>query len=288
MAVSPQSAAMRSAPGYAPRPSPTRVVTPSAPPVPQLPQLPQLDDARAPNAVSRQLLANQLGQLPQLNNARLTNIRAGAQQALAGYGGWKFREDDPSTPQREDLELEFDAGLGLGEREKTAVRGVRAQMAARGGLYSSETNQNMAQAVQRLQDEARAIANQYASAIMEEQTSYANQVSQITAQWAQLYGSDSLYLAENPPPPPDPLAGLARAADDSPIIGRYDAYPNLDVLRARYPGYPLGVRKTGDGKYVVVIGSGGAQPPQPGQRPSQTQAQRNQRTRATARREEGR
>lgn len=288
MAVSPQSAALRSAPGYAPRPSVQTAFPAPVPQIPSLPQLPQLDDARAPNAVSRQLLANQLGQIPQLGNARLTNIRAGAQQALAGYGGWKFREDDPSTAEREDMLVEFDAGMGLGEREKQAVRGVRAAMNARGALYSSETNQNIGQAVQRLQDEARAIVNQYAAAVNDELTNQANQASQITAQWAQLYGQDALYLAENPPPPPDPLAGLPRAADDSPIVGRYEQYPNLDVLRARYPGYPLGVRRTGDGMYVVVIGTGGAQPPQPGQRPRQTQAQRNQRTRARARREEGR
>lgn len=260
MPVSPQSAALRSAPGYAPRPSVQSVFAPNFPQMPQLPQLPQLDDARAPNAVGRQLLANQLGQLPQLGNARLTNLRAGAQQALAGYGGWKFREDDPNTPEREDLLVDFDAGMGLGEREKAAIRGVRDATPV-GMLYSSFSNRNIAQAVQRLQDEARAIVNQYAAAVNEELNNQANQASQIIAQWAQLYGQDSLYLAENPPPPPDPLAGLARAADNSPIIWQGSSYPNLDTLRARYPGYPLGVRKTGDGKYVVVIGTGGAQPP---------------------------
>lgn len=288
MAASPQSAAFRSAPGYAPRPKVQTAFAAPVPSIPSLPQVPQIDDARAPNAVSRQLLANQLSQIPQLGNARLTNLRSSAQQALAGYGGWKFRDDDPSTAEREDLLVEFDAGMGLGEREKQAVRGVRAAQNTRGTLYSSFANQNIGQAVQRLQDEARAIVNQYAAAVNEELSNQANQASQITAQWAQLYGQDALYLAENPPPPPDPLAGLPRAADNSPIIGRYDAYPNLDVLRARYPGYPLGVRRAGDGTYVVVIGTGGAQPPPPGQRPKQTQAQRDQRTRARARREEGR
>ena len=282
MDVSPQSAALRSAPGYAPRPAQQSAFTPVVPTIPTLPQVPQIDDARAPNALGRQLLVNQLGQLPQLSNARLTNIRAGAQQALAGYGGWKFRDDDPNTAEREDLLVDFDAGLGLGEREKTAVRGVRSAENMRGTLYSSFANQNIGQAVQRLQDEARAIVNQYAASINDELTNYANQTSQIVGQWTQLYGQDAMYLAENPPPPPDPMAGLARASDDSPIIGRYQQYPNLDVLRARYPGYPLGVRQAGDGSYVVVIGAGAAQPPQPGQQ------RRRPGALATARRQEGR
>lgn len=265
MAVSPRSYSLRSPAGYGSAPSSTNIVRAPTYRAPSLPQVPQIDDARAPNSATRAWLAGQLGELPNQLNANLTNIRAGAKQALTGYGGWKFRQDDPNTPEREDLILDFDAGMGLGEREKLAVRGERNASNSRGTLYSSFTDQNIGQAVQRLSLEAQQIATQYASSIQSAQTNYANQVANITGQWTQLYGQDAAFLAENPPPPPDPLAGLPRAADNSPMIWRGKDYPNMDTLRARYPGQPLGVRRAGDGSYVVVIGEGAALPPAPNQ-----------------------
>ncbi len=195
------STSLRNPAGYAPRASTTAYQPPTFA-MPTLPQLPQIDDARAPNAAARAWLGQQLGQLPGLVNPRLTNIRAGAQQALKGYGGWKFREDDPSTPEREDLILDFDGNAGTGEREKQAVRGERSAANSRGMLESSFANQNIGQALQRLSLEAQQVANQYAKAILDEQTSYASQVSQITGQWVSLYGQDSQWLMEHPPPPP--------------------------------------------------------------------------------------
>jgi hypothetical protein len=191
-----------------------------------LPQLPQIDDARAPNAVQRTWLGQQLGQLPGLVNPRLTNIRAGAQQALAGYGGWKFREDDPNTPEREDLTLDFNANAGPGEREKQAVHGEMNAANSRGILSSSFTNQNMGAALQRLSLEAQQVANQYAKSILDEQTSYANQVSSITSQWVGLYGQDSQWLMEHPPPPP-PNPEVAPDGRIAPAPGyTYDAASN--------------------------------------------------------------
>lgn len=226
-----------------------------------LPSVPQIDDARAPNAIAREQLRMQLGQLPGQYNAQLTGIRANAQQSLAGYGGYKFREDNPNTPEREDMVLDFDAGSGLGEREKLAVRGERNAANSRGMLYSSFANQNIGQAVQRLSLEAQQIANQYARAVNGVESDYASQVANITGQYARLYGKDASFLIENPPPTPDPMANLPTAADGSPIISRGPGYPDLEALRARYPGYPLGIRKAGDGSYVVVIGSGAAKAP---------------------------
>ena len=267
MAVSARSAAMRSRPGYVTGASTTAYRPPTYTP-PALPQVPQIDDARAPYATERAWLAAQLPELGNQLNANLTGIRAGAKQALAGYGGWKFREDNPNTPEREDLILDFDAGMGLGEREKLAVRGSRNASNASGTLYSSFAEQNVGQAVQRLSLEAQQVATQYAQAIQQAQTDHASNVREITGRWTSLYGQDAAYLIENPPPPPDPLAGLQRAADGAPIIGTYQQYPNLDVLRARYPGQPLGVRAMGNGGYAVVIGAGGAQPkPKPKAKP---------------------
>ena len=221
--------------------------------------------ARAPQAAMRTWLGQQLGQLPGLVNSRLTDLRASTQQALAGYGGWKFREDDPNTPEREDLILDFQGGGPLGEKEKQAVQAERISANRRGDLYSSNTNQNIGSALQRLSLEAQQVANQYAKSILDEQTSYASQVSQITGQWVSLYGQDSQWLMENPPPPPpppDPYASWpAKAADNSPIVWKGKSWPNLQTLQAQHPGEQLGVRQAGDGSYVVVIGSGNAQKP---------------------------
>jgi hypothetical protein len=196
------TSSLRQSPGYGARPSANPGYRPPSFATPTLPQLPQIDDARAPGAASRAWLGQQLGQLPGLVNPRLTQIRAGAQQALAGYSGYKWGTDDPNTPEREDLYLDPDSSGKPGERDKQAIRGEQNAANARGMLESSFTNQNIGQAVQRLSLEAQAIATQYAKAIQDEQTSYASQVAQITGQWVSLYGSDSQWLMENPPPPP--------------------------------------------------------------------------------------
>lgn len=257
-----QSAALRAVPGYAPRPSTKTYKPPTFTPL-SMPAAPSdgRDYANAPGATDRAALIGQLPFLEQLADARYKGIKADAQQRLAGYGGFKFRQDDPATPEREDLILDFDAGMGLGEREKMAVRGEVASSNSRGMLYSSFANQNIGNAVQRLSLEAQQIANQYAQNIQGAQTDYAGQVANISGQVANLYGQDAAFLIKNPPPTPDPTAALPKAADGSPMIGRYKSYPHLDTLRARYPGYPLGVRQTADGSFVVVIGQGAAKPP---------------------------
>ena len=219
------SSSLRSRPGYVRRAS-TTSYTPPTFATPTLPTLPQIDDARAPHAAERTWLGQQLGQLPGLVNPRLTNIRAGAQQALAGYGGWKFRQDDPSTPEREDLILDFDGNARPGEREKQAVRQEQSAANARGMLESSFANQNVGQALQRLSLEAQQIANQYAKSILDEQTSYASQVAQITGQWVNLYGQDSQWLMDNPPPPP-PNPEVAPDGRIAPAPGyKYDPASN--------------------------------------------------------------
>jgi hypothetical protein len=219
------SSSLRSRPGYGQRASTTAYKPPTFA-TPTLPTMPQIDDARAPGAASRAWLGQQLGQLPGLVNPRLTNIRAGAKQGLAGYGGYKFREDNPDTPEREDLILDFDGKAGPGEREKQAVRGEQNAANARNMMESSFTNQNIGQALQRLSLEAQQVANQYAKAILDEQTSYASQVAQITGQWVSLYGSDSQWLMENPPPPP-PNPEVAPDGRVSPAPGyNYDPASN--------------------------------------------------------------
>ena len=199
--ASAQSAAFRSPAGFAQRPSFTPTF-PAYPAMPTMPAVPQIDEARAPNAVGRQILSGQLTDLGNQQNAAFTGIRAGAKQALAGYGGWQFSEDDPNTPQREDLLLGFDSKAGMGEREKGAYRGQRDQANAAGMLESSFANQNIASAIQRVSLEAQAIANQYATSINATASNFSREAANVVSRWADLYGADSTWLAQNPPPTP--------------------------------------------------------------------------------------
>ena len=95
MAVSAQSAALRSTPGYVPGAS-TTTVKPITYTPPTMPTLPAIDDARAPNAAARAWIGQQLGQQPAQLAAQEQSIKAGAKQALAGYGGWSFGQDNPN------------------------------------------------------------------------------------------------------------------------------------------------------------------------------------------------
>lgn len=224
MARSAQSAAFAAVPGFRPGTAST-VVTPPMPVFSGFPQLPAIDDARAPNAPMRAFLGQQLAPLAQQNQARLTGIQAQAKLGLAGYGGWKFGNDDASTPAREDLNLSFDPNEGPGEREKQAVRDTRAQFAKQGALYSSQANQNIASAVQRLSLEAQQVALQYSNSLYQQSTDYANQVAGLSGQWTSLYGQDAAWLMQNPPPPPPPpIAAPAPAPAPAPATG--GGYPS--------------------------------------------------------------
>jgi hypothetical protein len=265
MARSAQSASLSAVPGYRPGVV-SSVFTPQAPAMPQLPQVPAIDDARAPNAVARAVLASQLGPLAAQNQARLTGLQAQAKLGLAGYGGWKFGVDDPSTTTREDLNLSFDQNAGPGEREKQAVRDTRAQFAKQGALYSSQANQNIASALQRLSLEAQQVALQYSNSINQEYTGYANQVAGLTNQWASLYGQDAAWLMQNPPPAPPPAPAPAPApaapkpaAKPKPqrviVLGdAEDISPHQASLLAQQ-GYKIGRAGSGKhrGKFVAVF-----------------------------------
>lgn len=214
----------------------------------------------------RAFLGQQLAPLAQQNQANLTGIQAQAKLGLAGYGGWKFGQDNPNTPAREDLDLSFDPSSGPGEREKQAVRDTRAQFAKQGALYSSQANQNIASALQRLSMEAQQIAVQYSNSLLQQETGYANQVASVVGNWTSLYGQDAAYLAQNPPPPPPPAPSafqqaitgarsgqVALSNKGEPIIWKGKKPPNLETLQARHPGAIIDVRKTGGGGYVAVL-----------------------------------
>jgi hypothetical protein len=254
------SMALRQTPGRATA-APTTSTAPVGITMPSLPQLPSIDDARAPNAAGRTWIGQQLSVLPGRYQPVIDQARLNAQHNLAGYGGVTIGDDNRAT---------FDPNAKLGQREKQAVQGEENAANARGLLFSSFANQNIGAALVRMNEEKRAIVNQFAAQINNTLMSQASEATSLVSDWVRLYGEDSRYLLENPPPapvapvpaapvaPPDPFGGAARAADQSPIIWKGANYPNLATLQARHPGQPLGVRQAGDGSYVVVIGPGNA------------------------------
>lgn len=244
MARSAQSASFASVPGF--RQAPVyQAAYPEMPAPPSIPTVPGIDDARAPGAVERSLLQSQLTNLPGKYAGQLTAARSNAQAGLAGYGGWSWGQDNPATPQREDLLVNFDPNDGPGERGKQAVRDVRSQFAKQGALYSSQANQAIGGALQKLSLEAQGVVQQYASQISGLLSEQAAESSNLVNQWTRLYGEDSRWLAENPPPPPPapvapppPVAAPAPAPVDAAqqqpkMLGPWDAKPNLDPDKFR-------------------------------------------------------
>lgn len=193
-----QSASLQSTPGYAPRKSSASVYAPDYPVWAKLPDVPALiGDASTPGYAARQDLAARLAGLAPRQAASLTGTRANAKQALAGYGGYQFQEDNRSTPQDESLLLDYNADTAMGQRETAAYKGSANAANAQGMLGSSFANQNIASAIQRVSLEAQGIVNQYSAQINATLSSGSDQASSIVTQWNGLYGSDSAYLVSS-------------------------------------------------------------------------------------------
>lgn len=256
------SSALRQSPGYGSAAAPTSSPAPTIS-LPSLPAMPSIDDARAPNAAGRTWLGQQLAGLPGRYTPIIDQARVNARAQLAGYGGVTIKDDNSVT---------FDPNARLGQKEKQAVQGAENVANSRGLLFSSFANKDIGAALVRMNEEKRAIVNQFAASINNTLMAQASEATSLVSDWVRMYGEDSRYLLENPPPspvapvpepPPDPFAGAPRAADEAPILWKGKNYPNLATLQARHPGVTLGVRRAGDGSYVVVAGSGNAQPPSP-------------------------
>lgn len=230
-----------------------------------LPSLPSLsDEARAPGFASRQLVGTQLGAIPGRYNPQLALARAQAEAGLAGSTGWSFGTDNPDTPQREDLQVTHNPNAPLGERDRQAVMEQRAQAAARGRLYSTMTDTSIGQALQRLSEQDRQVVVQYASNLNSIYGAAHQETQALVGRYTELYGSDALFLAQNPPPAgpdirgnasmtqTDPYAGLKRLPDGEYLLNTYSFSPNKATLQARYPGLRVEVRRAGNGKYVAV------------------------------------
>ena len=241
---SPFSATLRSRPQYA---LPAGPVAPAPPAItaPTIPALPQLDDARAPNALGRQMLTQRLTNLPGLYNPQLTGMRDQAREALAGYGGWTFRDDDPSTAEREDLAVPTrDPAQGLGAREQQAVLAQRAGAAARGILDSSFANKAVGAALGQLNEEAKSIVRQYAAGVNQIIDNQRTETTDIISDLVRLYGEDARYLADNPPPKPWSVADLppipgVNAPAVAPVVDAPPGYTaHGDTLHQNVPSTP--------------------------------------------------
>lgn len=254
----------------APRPVPSSSPVDSAAAPPgfsgaTLPSMPSLsDEARAPGYASRQLIGTQLGALPGQYNPQLSLARSQAEAGLAGSTGWRFGTDNPDTPEREDLQVSQDPNAPLGERDRQAVLAQRAQAASRGRLYSTMTDTGIGQALQRLADQDRQVVTQYASNLNSIYSGFHRDAMDLTNRWTELYGTDALFLASNPPPAgadpgptsvmsaADPYAGLTKLASGQYKLGVYGFSPNKQTLASRYPGLKIEVKSAGNGKYVAV------------------------------------
>jgi hypothetical protein len=207
----------------------------------------------------QQSLTNRLANLPGEFMPRLRWLSAGAKAALAGYGGVKFGIDDPNTPEDESLNIEYDPNV-VGERERAAINDVRWGANARNMLYSSFTDRGVADALNKVAEEARQIIHQYGQQVNETISEWYRTGSGIVEQIASLFGQDAAYYA-------DPDAPWNQAP---PVVWTGTSYPNLNTIAGRHPdwiaaGNQLQVVMTPDGRYQVILGGTGPSvgPPRP-------------------------
>lgn len=242
------SAALRAIPGFI-----TGTKTSSTAPTftaPTIPTVTPIDDARAPNALGRSWVATQLGNLPGKYNPLLSQARDEAKYRLAGYGGVSFGEDNPATPEREDLQVSFDPNAPMGQREKQAVRAEDNAANARGLFSSSFRNQMVGGALVRMSEEKRNIVNQFAAGINNILGQQAAEQTSHIADWVKMYGEDSRWLADNPPPPPP--AYVAPSGTTGAVLWKGVGTPDEAALRGMYPNQDFRTEYTRNGETVVI------------------------------------
>lgn len=211
----------------------------------------------------------QAGYVPGINERAATafgSARNNARDALRGYGGVSFRQDDTSTPNvDESLMAEYNPDA-MGRNERRAVINARAQASARGVLNSGAADQMVGAALQRVGEEARQIVNQYATQINQISSQYfdpiTGQVNQTLGQIESLYGADTRWALEQEqlrPPAPDSGSGSQQPGGSTPApdgsspggsspggpqtvwMGRQA--PNMQSLRKKHRGRRLRVFK---------------------------------------------
>lgn len=243
-----QSTALRSMPGYVQRP----VVATPATVMPTTPDIPTAPDfggrVNVGTAPQQQWIRTQLAALPGKYAPVLGAAQANAKAALAGYGGWSFKTDDPGTAYNEGLDVQFNPNAGLGEREQQAMNAERSAANSRGFGSSSFANKAVGAALQRMNEQARGIVNQYAAQIASTLGQQQSEQTSLTGELVGLFGQDAAYFAENPVKPPDWMAPPG-------TIGQVWAgyhQPDENALASMYPDRNFEYRTEADGRITVI------------------------------------
>lgn len=243
-----QSTALRSLPGYVQRPvvaTPTTVM----PTTPDIPAAPDFGGrVNVGTAPQQQWIRTQLAALPGKYAPILGTAKATAKANLAGYGGWSFKTDDPNTAYDESLDAQFNPNAGLGEREQQEVNATSAAANARGFGSSSFRNKAVGAALQRMNEQARGIVNQYAAQIASTLGQQQSESTALTGELVGLFGQDAAYFAENPIKPPDWMAPAGTVGDV--WAGYHD--PDPAGLASMYPGMTFSYRTDPDGRVVAT------------------------------------
>lgn len=181
--------------------------------VPSLPPIPKVDVPAAPtfNGPVNPGLASQIktyeDRLRNINN--VYNPLYAAAQAKFGAG---------ITP--------YGSSSQPGQAYRDSLLNVKRQRAAAGSLYSSFTDRDMGAAIGRLNDQARAVYENYAAditSIGEKQRAETNDVSNTLAS---LFGQNADWITSNPPAaapvaeaaPPPPVAAAPKVPVASPHV----------------------------------------------------------------------
>ena len=250
--ASARSAAMRQSPTYS-QPAPVQqssIPTVDTSGFAKLPTLPSLDTGRLPDGgFGLKNIQDQISNLPGQFNPQLTQAQAQAKQGLAGLGGWSFKQDDPSTPAREDLQLQHDPNAGPGEREIQGINAERFGANQAGMLHSSFAQKNIGNALQRMSLEAKQVVDQYSAQLTNVANQWSTAQQTLTNDWVNKYGEDSRWLAENPPPTPpawtrsySEIPGLSPGQASQVHLSYTDA-PDQAELAKMYPGFSFSTRR---------------------------------------------
>jgi hypothetical protein len=210
--------------------------------------------------VAEKELLRRGGSLGQKYAPQKTAQIGGTRGRLKRYGGYQVNDDGSVNEQRA-------ANGQAGQAYREAYQEGTSAANSRGMLESSFAAKTVGAAWGRLSQEAQDIVTQHAVTFNQILMAEGAEFDEINVGLMQLYGDEAQWMLDNPPPLPDPPAaassgaGSATAKDGANIVWKGSGYPNLQSLQARHPGQQLGVRRAGDGSYVVVLGSGGASPP---------------------------
>lgn len=234
------------------------------------------------NYAARQDIINKLAQEgnTSIYQQFLKNLQAARttyKGALSGYGGLSFKEDDTSTPQREDLEIRQETGI-TGAKEVEGIQNAQALAASR-GISGRAQSLMVGAALQRVSEQARAVINQYSDAISGTKEGGAayefnKEQQRLLTEWGTLYGADlqvslaeqlrseaAAAAAQQKAERDAAAAAAANKPPDMPIgkIGQYKtkalAQGALEKLKSKYSPaiYELSFGKPAGKDYFVIM-----------------------------------